>query len=88
MHVGILLGYYSVSCQFYLLTGQKCSNKVVVCQSLQDVTGAEFKSFMDFLRSFSIFGDSASPEHIQELLEIIEDQADLDAQFNVSDCDN
>lgn len=53
-------------------------------QSLQDVTGAEFKLFMDFLRSFSIFGVGVPPEHIQELIEIIEGQADLDAQFNVS----
>lgn len=52
-------------------------------QSLQDVTGAEFKMFMDFLKSLSIFGDQASPERIQELLEIVEGQADLDAQFNV-----
>ncbi|KAG1330485.1 apoptosis inhibitor 5-like protein API5 [Cocos nucifera] len=60
----------------------------LVKKSLQDVTGAEFKLFMDFLRSFSIFGDSSPPEHIQELIEIIEGQADLDAQFNVSDIDH
>ncbi|RWW54824.1 hypothetical protein BHE74_00038575 [Ensete ventricosum] len=53
-------------------------------QSLQDVTGAEFKLFMDFLRSFSIFGDGVPPERIQELIEIVEGQADLDAQFNVN----
>ena len=57
-----------------------------IFQSLQDVTGAEFKLFMAFLKTFSIFGDGAPPEHIQELIEIIEGQADLDAQFNVSDC--
>lgn len=57
-----------------------------VSQSLQDVTGAEFKMFVDFLKSFSIFGEKAPPERIQELIEIIEGQADLDAQFNVSDC--
>ena len=39
--------------------------------------------FMDFLRSLSIFGEKASPERIQELLEVVEGQADLDAQFNV-----
>lgn len=55
-----------------------------VFQSLQDVTGAEFKLFMDFLRSFSIFGDGVPQENMQELIEIIEGQADLDAQFNVS----
>ena len=53
-------------------------------QSLQDVTGAEFKMFIDFLKSLSIFGDKAPPERIQELIEIIESQADLDAIFNVS----
>lgn len=55
-------------------------------QSLHDVTGAEFKMFMDFLKSLSIFGEKAPPERIQELIEIIEGQADLDAQFNVSGC--
>ncbi|URE42908.1 Apoptosis inhibitory protein 5 (API5) [Musa troglodytarum] len=55
----------------------------LVKKSLQDVTGAEFKLFMDFLRSFSIFGVGVPSEHIQELIEIIEGQADLDAQFNL-----
>jgi Apoptosis inhibitory protein 5 (API5) len=54
-------------------------------QSLQDVTGAEFKLFMDFLKSFKMFGDGACPENIRELIEMIEAQADLDAQFDVSD---
>lgn len=40
--------------------------------------------FMDFLKSLSMFGEKAPPERIQELIEIIEDQADLDAQFDVS----
>lgn len=53
-------------------------------QSLQDVTKAEFKMFMDFLKSLALFGDKAPPERIQELLEIVEGQADLDAVFNVS----
>ncbi|WOL14180.1 hypothetical protein Cni_G22960 [Canna indica] len=60
----------------------------LVKKSLQDVTGAEFKLFMDFLRSFSIFGDGVPSESIQELIEIIEGQADLDAQFNVEDVDH
>ncbi|XP_042508084.1 apoptosis inhibitor 5-like protein API5 isoform X2 [Macadamia integrifolia] len=60
----------------------------LVKKSLQDVTGAEFKMFMDFLKSLSIFGDNAPPERVQELIEIIEGQADLDAQFNVSDVDH
>ncbi|OVA14487.1 Apoptosis inhibitory 5 [Macleaya cordata] len=60
----------------------------LVKKSLQDVTGAEFKMFMDFLRSLSIFGESAPPDRVQELIEIIEGQADLDAQFNVSDGDH
>ncbi|XP_058100666.1 apoptosis inhibitor 5-like protein API5 [Magnolia sinica] len=60
----------------------------LVKKSLQDVTGAEFKMFMDFLSSLSIFGASAPPERVQELVEIIEGQADLDAQFNVMDIDH
>eukprot|EP00250_Pteridium_aquilinum_P018794 c24208_g3_i1 orf=527-2149(-) len=60
----------------------------LIKKSLQDVTGAEFKMFMDFLKSLSIFGDKAPPERIQELLEIVEGQADLDAQFNISDTDH
>ncbi|XP_010260402.1 PREDICTED: apoptosis inhibitor 5-like protein API5 isoform X2 [Nelumbo nucifera] len=60
----------------------------LVKKSLQDVTGAEFKMFMDFLKSLSLFGDNSLPEHVQELIEIIEGQADLDAQFNVSDVDH
>eukprot|EP00246_Nothoceros_aenigmaticus_P000418 TRINITY_DN10621_c0_g1_i1.p1 TRINITY_DN10621_c0_g1~~TRINITY_DN10621_c0_g1_i1.p1 ORF type:complete len:547 (-),score=116.14 TRINITY_DN10621_c0_g1_i1:292-1932(-) len=55
---------------------------------LQDVTGAEFKMFMDFLKSLHLFGEDAPPERIQELLEIVESQADLDAQFNVTDTDH
>lgn len=60
----------------------------LVKKSLQDVTGDEFKLFMDFLKGFSIFGDDAPTEHIQELVEIIEGQADLDIQFNVADVDH
>ncbi|RVW42966.1 Apoptosis inhibitor 5-like protein API5 [Vitis vinifera] len=56
------------------------------CSSLQDVTGSEFKLFMDFLRSLSLFGQKAPAERVQELIEIIEEQADLDAQFDVSAC--
>lgn len=55
----------------------------IIFQSLQDVTGAEFKMFMDFLSNLSIFGETAPSERIQELIEIIEGQADLDAQFSV-----
>nr|AIT42143.1 apoptosis inhibitor 5-like protein [Solanum tuberosum] len=60
----------------------------LVKQNLQDVTAAEFKMFMDFLKSLSLFGHKAPAERIQELVEIIEGQADLDAQFNVSDADH
>ncbi|PKA46596.1 hypothetical protein AXF42_Ash019337 [Apostasia shenzhenica] len=60
----------------------------LVKKNLQDVTGAEFKMFVDFLVSFSIFGEKAPSERIQELIEIFEGQADLDAQFNVSDIDH
>lgn len=60
----------------------------LIKKSVQDVTGMEFKLFMDFLRSLSIFGDSAPRESFQELIEIIQAQADLDAQFDVSDIDH
>ncbi|XP_059670117.1 apoptosis inhibitor 5-like protein API5 isoform X2 [Cornus florida] len=60
----------------------------LIKKSLQDVTGAEFKMFMDFLKSLNIFGEKAPPERVQELIEIIEGQADLNAQFNVSDGDH
>ncbi|KAL6333521.1 hypothetical protein AAG906_028706 [Vitis piasezkii] len=60
----------------------------LIKKSLEDVTGAEFKMFMDFLRSLTLFGEKAPPERVQELIEIIEGQADLDAQFNVSDGDH
>ncbi|RZC46630.1 hypothetical protein C5167_039580 [Papaver somniferum] len=53
----------------------------LVKKSLQDVTGAEFKMFMDFLKSLSIFGEGTPPERVKELIEIVEGQADLDAQF-------
>jgi hypothetical protein len=56
---------------------------LLVMQSLQDVTGAEFKMFMDFLKGLTLFNDKAPPERIQELLEIVEGQADLDAVFTV-----
>lgn len=47
------------------------------------MTGAEFEMFMNFLKSLSLFGEKAPPERVQELIEIIEGQADLDIQFNV-----
>lgn len=56
----------------------------VQLQSLEDVTGAEFRMFMDFLKGLSIFGEKAPKERMVELIGIIEGQADLDAQFNVS----
>lgn len=40
--------------------------------------------FMDFLTSLSIFGGKAPQERMHELVEIVEGQADLDSQFNVS----
>ncbi|GAA0184655.1 hypothetical protein LIER_31943 [Lithospermum erythrorhizon] len=60
----------------------------LVKQNIQDVTAAEFKMFLDFLKSLSLFGQNASTERLQELVEIIESQADLDAQFNVSDSEH
>ncbi|GMN43624.1 hypothetical protein TIFTF001_012829 [Ficus carica] len=59
-----------------------------MCNMHQDVTGAEFRMFMDFLKSLSIFGEKAPPERMKELIGIIEGQADLDAQFDVSDADH
>ncbi|XP_071905243.1 apoptosis inhibitor 5-like protein API5 isoform X3 [Coffea arabica] len=55
----------------------------LVKQNLQDVTAGEFKMFVDFLKSLSLFGQNASAEHVQELVEIIEGQADLDAIFDL-----
>ncbi|KMT04551.1 hypothetical protein BVRB_8g182130 [Beta vulgaris subsp. vulgaris] len=60
----------------------------LVKKSLRDVTGAEFKMFIDFLKSLTLFGDKAPPERLRELIEIIESQADLDAQFDVLDVDH
>ncbi|GAB2231355.1 hypothetical protein Droror1_Dr00010361 [Drosera rotundifolia] len=60
----------------------------LIKKSLQDVTSEEFKMFMQFLKSLSIFGDKAPAKHIQELVKITEEQADLDAQFNVSDIEH
>ncbi|CAN1229709.1 Apoptosis inhibitor 5-like protein API5 [Linum grandiflorum] len=56
--------------------------------SLEDVTGDEFRMFIDFLKSLKLFGDKAPPERTKELVEIIEGQADLDALFNVEDTDH
>ncbi|MBA0723880.1 hypothetical protein Golax_004423 [Gossypium laxum] len=60
----------------------------LIKKSLGDVTGAEFRMFMDFLKSLSIFGEKAPTERLKELIGIIEGQADLDAQFDVSDADH
>ncbi|GAA0160534.1 hypothetical protein LIER_17071 [Lithospermum erythrorhizon] len=57
----------------------------LIKKNLQDVTGSEFKMFMDFLRSLSIFGEKAPRERVQELIEIVEGQADLDTLFNATD---
>lgn len=51
------------------------------------MTAAEFKLFMNFLKSLSLFGQNAPVERIQELVEIIEGQTDLDAQFDVCSVD-
>ncbi|KAK4783204.1 hypothetical protein SAY86_007578 [Trapa natans] len=60
----------------------------LIKKSLEDVTGAEFRMFMDFLKGLSLFGNKASPERMKELVALIEAQADLDAQFTVSDTDH
>ncbi|KAL4282736.1 hypothetical protein GQ457_16G028200 [Hibiscus cannabinus] len=56
----------------------------LIKKSLGDVTGAEFRMFMDFLKGLSVFGEKVPPERLKELIGIIEGQADLDAQFDVS----
>ncbi|CAA7028718.1 unnamed protein product [Microthlaspi erraticum] len=58
----------------------------LIKKSLGDVSGGEFNMFMDFLTSLSIFGGKAPQERMQELVEIVEGQADLDSQFDVT-CD-
>lgn len=55
-------------------------------QSVEDVTAAEFKMFMEFLKSLSIFGEKAPPERMKELIGLIEGQADLDTKFDVITC--
>ncbi|KAJ4830682.1 hypothetical protein Tsubulata_027994 [Turnera subulata] len=60
----------------------------LIKKSIEDVTGAEFKMFMDFLKSLSIFGEKAPPERMKELLGMIEGQADLDSSFEVADVDH
>eukprot|EP00850_Spirogloea_muscicola_P017314 SM000147S01133 [mRNA] locus=s147:256652:261253:- [translate_table: standard] len=50
---------------------------------LQDVTGAEFKMFIDFLKSLDLFSEKAPPEQVQELVQIIEGQADLQSKFEL-----
>eukprot|EP00850_Spirogloea_muscicola_P006900 SM000033S12421 [mRNA] locus=s33:827101:831673:- [translate_table: standard] len=55
---------------------------------LQDVTGAEFKMFIDFLKSLDLFSEKAPPEQVQELVQIIEGQADLQSKFEVTDEDH
>ncbi|XP_004505119.1 apoptosis inhibitor 5-like protein API5 [Cicer arietinum] len=60
----------------------------LIKKSIDDVTGIEFRMFMDFLKSLSLFGEKAPPERINELIGIIEGQADLKSGFNVSDADH
>ncbi|KAL3576155.1 hypothetical protein D5086_021438 [Populus alba] len=60
----------------------------LIKKSSEDVTGAEFRMFMDFLKKLSIFGDKAPSERMKELVGIIEGQADLDSAFDVSDTDH
>ncbi|KAL9392417.1 hypothetical protein Peur_016337 [Populus x canadensis] len=56
----------------------------LIKKSSEDVTGAEFRMFMDFLKTLGIFGHKAPSERMKELVEIIEGQADLDSAFDVS----
>uniref|UniRef100_A0A6N2KFR6 Apoptosis inhibitor 5 n=1 Tax=Salix viminalis TaxID=40686 RepID=A0A6N2KFR6_SALVM len=56
----------------------------LIKKSSEDVTGAEFTMFMDFLKKLTIFGDKAPSERMKELVGIIEGQADLDSAFDVT----
>ncbi|KAB5560659.1 hypothetical protein DKX38_005616 [Salix brachista] len=56
----------------------------LIKKSSEDVTGAEFRMFMDFLKTLGIFGHKAPSERMKELVEIIEGQADLDSAFDVA----
>uniref|UniRef100_A0A6N2KZQ8 Uncharacterized protein n=1 Tax=Salix viminalis TaxID=40686 RepID=A0A6N2KZQ8_SALVM len=56
----------------------------LIKKSSEDVTGAEFRMFMDFLKTLGIFGPKAPSERMKELVEIIEGQADLDSAFDVT----
>ncbi|KAJ6367804.1 hypothetical protein OIU78_000381 [Salix suchowensis] len=56
----------------------------LIKKSSEDVTGAEFRMFMDFLKTLGIFGHKAPSERMKELVEIIEGQADLDSAFDVT----
>ncbi|XP_057524226.1 apoptosis inhibitor 5-like protein API5 [Amaranthus tricolor] len=60
----------------------------LIKKSLRDVTAAEFNMFIDFLKSLNLFGDGAAHARVRELIETIESQADLDAQFDVLDVDH
>ncbi|CAO2816602.1 unnamed protein product [Amaranthus hypochondriacus] len=60
----------------------------LIKKSLRDVTAAEFNMFIDFLKSLNLFGDGAPHARVRELIETIESQADLDAQFDVLDVDH
>ncbi|CAI5458334.1 unnamed protein product [Closterium sp. Yama58-4] len=57
-------------------------------KGIQDVTGEEFSMFMAFLQGLALFGAKAPPERMQELVEIVEGQADLLASFDASDTDH
>ncbi|CAI5991009.1 unnamed protein product [Closterium sp. NIES-65] len=57
-------------------------------KGIQDVTGEEFAMFMAFLQGLALFGAKAPPERMQELVEIVEGQADLLASFDASDTDH
>ncbi|PNY06266.1 apoptosis inhibitor 5-like protein [Trifolium pratense] len=56
--------------------------------SLDDVTGVEFRMFMDFLKSLSLFGEKCPHERIKELIGVVEEQAELELEFKVADADH
>eukprot|EP00898_Chlorokybus_atmophyticus_P006273 jgi/Chlat1/6647/Chrsp49S06144 len=54
---------------------------------LVDVTGQEFKLLMDMLNSLAMFGPKASQEAVQELFQIVADQAELSGPLTATDTD-
>ncbi|XP_020994705.1 apoptosis inhibitor 5-like protein API5 [Arachis duranensis] len=59
----------------------------LIKKSVEDVTGIEFRMFIDFLKSLNLFGEKAPPERMKELIGIIEGHTQT-WSFWVSDADH